>query len=77
MPPNLKKEVEEAVALLGMSFTTFAIQTLVERAREVKSQHSLTVLCDEARDSFVDVMTAPPEPTEALRRTLNTRKVTV
>jgi uncharacterized protein (DUF1778 family) len=75
MPQNLKREVEEAVALLGSTFTAFATQTLVERAREIKQQHGLTVLCDEARNSFLDMMANPPGPSEALRKTLNTKKV--
>ena len=75
MPENLKKEVEEAAALLGSTFTAFATQALVERAREVKHRYGLTVLCDEARDSFVEMMTNPPEPSEALKKTLNPTKV--
>jgi len=75
MPSHLKREVEEAAALLGSTFTAFATQALVERAREVKHRHGLTVLCDEARDAFVEMVDNPPVPGEALRKTLNTRKV--
>jgi uncharacterized protein (DUF1778 family) len=77
MPKDLKKEVEEAAALLGSTFTAFATQVLVERAREVKRQHGLTVLCDEARDSFVEMILNPPAPSKALKKTLNTRKVSI
>lgn len=75
MPAHLKREIEEAAALLGTTFTAFATQALVERARAVKHQHGLTILCDEARDAFVEMMANPPEPSEALKRTLNTTKV--
>lgn len=75
MPQELKREVEEAAALLGSTFTAFATQALVERAREVKHQYGLTVLCDEARDSFVELMANPPAPSETLKKTLNTRSV--
>src|SRR5580658_819864 len=77
MPLSLKREVEEAAALMGASFTAFATQALVERAREVKHQYGLTVLCDEARDSFVEMITNPPAPSDALRKTLNTRSVVI
>ena len=77
MPLDLKKEVEEAAALLGTTFTAFATQALVERARQVKSRYTLTMLSDEARDSFVEIMTDPTPPSDALRRTLNTRAVTL
>lgn len=75
MPPDLKREVEEAAALVGSTFTAFATQALVERAREVKHQYGFTVLSDEARDAFVELMVEPPQPSEALKKTLNTRDV--
>ncbi len=77
MPRELKREVEEAAALLGSSFTAFATQVLVERAREVTQAHGLTVLCDDARDSFIDMMANPPAPSKALIRTLTTTKVEI
>ena len=52
MPTNLKQEVEEAVALLGSTFTSFATEVLVERSRQVKRDHAMTLLCDEERDAF-------------------------
>lgn len=75
MPPELKLEVEEAAALLGSSFTAFAAQALIERAREVKHLHNLTILGDAARDSFIEMMTNPPEPSEALIKTLSVKSV--
>src|SRR5579862_7229939 len=77
MPEGLKREVEEAAALLGSTFTAFATQALVERARAVKHQYGLTVLCDESRDSLVEMIANPPAPSEALRRTLNTKSVEI
>ena len=44
MAADLKTEVEEAAALVGATFTSFATETLLQRAREVKRQHGLTVL---------------------------------
>lgn len=66
MPLSLKKEVEDAVALLGATFTSFATEVLVERARQVKRDHSMTVLCDEERDAFLRMIENPPTPDEAL-----------
>lgn len=77
MPEDLKREVEEAAALLGTTFTAFATQALVERARQVKHQYSYTLLSDGARDSFVELMENPPEPSDALKKTLNTRDVEI
>ncbi len=75
MSKELKLEVEEAAAMLGSTFTAFATQALVERARQVKQQYNLTLISGEARDSFVELMTNPPSPSDALKRTVNTRKV--
>lgn len=75
LAPELKLEIEEAAALLGSSFTAFATSVLVERAREIKREHQLSVLSGEAGRSFVELMADPPEPSEALVKTLNTRKV--
>jgi uncharacterized protein (DUF1778 family) len=77
MPEDLKHEVDEAAALLGTTFTAFATQVLVERARQVKQNHGLTILGDEARDSFVEMMSNPPEPSLALKATLKRRQVMV
>jgi uncharacterized protein (DUF1778 family) len=66
MPPSLKKEVEDAAALLGATFTSFATETLVERSRQVKRDHAMTVLCDKERDAFLKMIELPPTPSVAL-----------
>ncbi len=77
MDPHLKKEVEEAAALLGTTFTAFATQALVERAREVRLTHSVTTLAGDAASEFARLVIDPPEPSESLRTTLATRKIEV
>lgn len=73
MAPNLKSEVEEAAALLGLTLTAFASQTLIEKARQVKQQASITRLGDLERDAFVEMLSSPPSPSAALRKTLGTK----
>jgi len=77
MDPRLKREVEEAAALLGTTFTAFATQALVERAREVRLTHSMTTLAGEAANEFARLIAEAPEPTEALQSTLADRKIEV
>lgn len=77
MSPELKREVEEAAALVGSTFTAFATQALLERARAVRHQYGFTVLHDEACEAFAELIANPPAPSEALRETLNTRDVTL
>ena len=68
MPLSLKREAEEAARLMGMTLTAFATQALVERARKVKIEHSVTKLNDEERDALLSLLANPPKPTEALRK---------
>lgn len=77
MPDHLKREVEEAAALVGSTLTAFATQTLVERAREIKHDYGTTVLEGQARESFIELMAGNPIPSEALRQTLNPRPVKI
>jgi len=66
MPADLKIEVEEAAALLGATFTSFATEILIERARQVKRDYALTKMNDEERDAFIEMITKPAEPSESL-----------
>ena len=72
MPADLKSEVEEAAALLGASFTSFATEILVARARQVKLEHSLTVLKNKERDAFLEMLEKPAEPSESLVKLMKT-----
>lgn len=73
MPADLKTEVEEAAALLGATFTSFATEILVERARQVKREHSLTILNDRERDAFLRLLTNPPKPSPALVKLMKSK----
>jgi uncharacterized protein (DUF1778 family) len=73
MPADLKREVEEAAALLGTTFTSFATESLVERARQVKRNHEAIVLNDQDRDAFLELLSRPPDPTDALISLMTTR----
>jgi uncharacterized protein (DUF1778 family) len=66
MPALLKKEIEEAAALVGATFTSFATEVLVERSRQVKRDHKMTVLEDKERDAFIQLIASPAAPSEAL-----------
>ncbi len=73
MASDLKREVEEAAALLGTTFTSFATESLVSRARQVKREHSLTVLNDDEREAFLGLLATPPAPSESLVRLMKVR----
>ena len=73
MTPKLKQEVEEAAALLGATVTSFATEALIERARKVKREHSLTVMGDQERDAFLELISHPPEPSAALVKLMHAK----
>ncbi len=72
MEPLLKQEVEEAAALLGATFTAFAIEALVARSRQVKRAHNVSLMDDKERDAFMALISQPPEPTDALTKLMHT-----
>ncbi len=73
MPADLKVEVEEAAALVGASFTSFATESLVARARQIKREYGLTVMGDRERDAFLEMLAKPPTPSESLIKLMNTQ----
>ncbi len=73
MPADLKNEVEEAAALVGATFTSFATEILVERARQVKREHGLAVLNNQDRDAFLKALANPPKPSPSLVEIMNAR----
>lgn len=75
MAADLKREIEEVAALVGVSLTTFATEALVEWARRVKREYAHTVLNDQERDAFLRLLAEPPEPNEALRDLMRTKVV--
>jgi len=77
MPADLKQEVDDAAARVGSTFTAFATQLLIEHARRIQKQHTTSVLNREAQIEFAEMILNPPAPSEALRKTVNTRKVTL
>lgn len=72
MNADLKNEVEEAAALLGVSLTAFATESMVQRAREVKQQHSVTKLYGADCEAFANLIANPPKPNKALLKTMQT-----
>ena len=75
MSPKLKMEVEEAADLLGTTFTAFATQALLERAREVKREYVRTRLNDAERDVFLKMLEKPPKPNAAFKKLMRTRVI--
>ena len=73
MAADLKSEVEEAAALLGATFTSFATEILVARARQVKLEYGLTVMNDRERDAFLAMLEKPAVPSDSLVKLMSSQ----
>jgi uncharacterized protein (DUF1778 family) len=56
LPLPLKETIEEAAAALGQSVSDFAVSTLVQKARKVIEDRSVTELSRRDRDVFVALL---------------------
>lgn len=66
---ELKETIEEAAAQLGQSVSDFAVSTLVQAARQVIREHSITRLSQQDRERFTALLDdAQVEPNTALVR---------
>ena len=67
LPSELKAVIEEAAATLGQSVSDFAVSTLVQTARSVLHQQSVTELSNRDREIFVALLDdAGARPNKAL-----------
>lgn len=64
--PDIKKIIEQAADVLGVSTTDFACATLVAEAQSVLDRHRRIVLGNEDRDRFLTALASDDEPNEAL-----------
>jgi len=67
LPSDLKVVIEEAAATLGQSVSDFAVSSLLQTARSVLHQQSVTELTNRDRDLFVAMLDdAERKPNKAL-----------
>lgn len=63
---EFKERIQEAASLRGQSLSEFAISCLAERAEKVLREQAILELSRRDRERFVEVLTNPPSPTDAL-----------
>ncbi|MGB7209063.1 MAG: DUF1778 domain-containing protein [Pyrinomonadaceae bacterium] len=68
LPTDIKKRIENAALISGITVTDFAIAALANSADEVLHKHHSRKLSNRDRDLFLAMIENPPEPNEALRR---------
>ena len=62
-----KNLLSEAARLSGVDLTSFVINSAADRARSVLAEMSMLKLNAEEHARFVQVLSNPPQPTQALR----------
>ena len=65
---QFKELIDQAASLMGQSVSDFAVSTLVEKARRIVHESSMTVLSDRDRDIFLALLDSDARPNEALKR---------
>jgi uncharacterized protein (DUF1778 family) len=65
---ELKELIDRAACITGQNVSDFAISTLVERARRIVQQNSMTVLSDQDRDIFLAMLDSEGKPNAALKQ---------
>lgn len=68
LPSEIKKRVENAALVSGITVTDFAISALANSADEVLQKHQNRRLSNRDRDIFLAMLANPPEPNAALRK---------
>lgn len=68
--PHVKDQIRRAAALLGVDETTFVTAAALERAQATIAEHERTVLSADDRDAILAALSAPGEPTDALRHAM-------
>lgn len=64
---RIKRQAEEAAALLGQSITDFTESALADKAQAVLERHERILLSERDFARFVAAIENPAEPTEGLK----------
>lgn len=68
--PHMKSTIQNAAALLGIDESTFVANAAYTEARQVIGNYEAMTLSAEDRDVFFAAMESPPEPSEAMMRSI-------
>jgi uncharacterized protein (DUF1778 family) len=68
LPTEIKKRIEDAALIAGVTVTDFAVSALAHSADEVIRQHHDRKLSVRDRDIFLAMLENAPEPNAALRK---------
>jgi len=68
LPPEEKEMIEQAVRLLGTTLSEFVRPRLVQDARKILAEYSITRLTDRDRDIFLAMLEADSEPNAELQK---------
>lgn len=66
LPESVKRRIEDAALISGVTTTDFAIAALANSADEVIEKYRVRRLSDRDRDRFLELLENPPAPNKAL-----------
>ena len=68
--PHIKRQIQQAAALLGVDETTFVTSVALERARVTIADYERTLLAARDREVILAALGVPAEPAEPLRQAM-------
>jgi uncharacterized protein (DUF1778 family) len=68
LPAEIKRRIENAALISGVTVTDFAVSALASSADEVLRHHHDRKLSDRDRGMFLTMLENPPEPNATLRK---------
>lgn len=74
LPDEIKKRIENAALVSGVTVTDFAISALAQTAEKVLEEHHTRTLSNRDRDVFLKLLESPPKPNEALKKAVKEYK---
>ena len=67
VPDEAKKTIEDAAKLSNISLSSYILTVVLKQAKLDLAQNELIVLNNQDRDSLMNALANPSEPTEALK----------
>lgn len=74
MPYEVQERIMEAASLLGSTLNQFLVSAAIDKANAVLERERVINLNFDSARVVLDLIANPPEPNEALKRAMQTRR---
>jgi uncharacterized protein (DUF1778 family) len=71
--PSQSELIDRAASIKGQTRTEFILETACEEAKKVITNQTFFALSEEKYQEFINILDAPPQPVEGLRKLFATK----